>query len=59
MPYKCLEAKTENRTKTDKSLQNHMIKRDSFAFQKNKAKNKIKIRTLAFFNLFVSTIDFY
>lgn len=35
-----------------------MIERDSFAFRKNKAKNKIKIKTLVFINGFVNIVGF-
>lgn len=35
---KCLRKKTENGIKIDKSLQSHVIKKDSFAFSKDKDK---------------------
>lgn len=40
--------KQKNKTEKTKNFQNYMIKKDSFIFEKNKTKNKIKLKVSCF-----------
>lgn len=55
---KALEEKIEKENWKNKGFQGYMLERNSFVFEKNPAKNKIKIENVVFFNAFISTIGF-